>query len=793
MRQQYSIYDVPEIQPMEPDNGNAFNSLLYVQSIKLVENSIVKSHQLQSLQAQSTLSDFQIKVHDNKIIDKNGCYIELDESGKLKPDTNPDDIVISNIDKNLLFKSIFELIESRGLLDDDKKRDLKIKFINKFFLARGDICCLTQELVTEIELKNIAIIYKKNGEADQFTIYDSLSLEQYIDGKARSDGIFDPLTKKPFDIEMDMIFKFNKKFNIYGIRFSESLNSNFNRFVSLIGSPNIALTQKIKYINECDDFFVDINDSDKNGHTLLHHAVLKSDLELIPILINKGIDIDAKDSKGNTALYLAISNNKQDIISTLIDHGADIDKIYYEKILRSSRLSWGEDFFVRKFKEEGKFFEKLQDEEFCEKLKNKKLEQEDFEKLKIKINVTYMNKTFLHYAVEKGDLILIQRLIEMGANPNINSDKQQISPLNIAIENKRDDIIYYLIQKNSDIKFINKKSQKSLLHYSVSSGNLELTRYLIKQGLDINLKDSSGKTPLHYAVISGNTEIVRLLLESDLKIDVNAIDLDQKSVLHHAIMLKSDDMSDIINLLLSANANPKLLNNRGYCALHEAVLNQNVEAIELLANNPENAKIVDKWGLNSLHLISKNNLNENSLKIVKLLKNKGIDIDASDENGNPLIVSAIKNNQIELVKTLIDLNAKTDFLKDKIIDEVRCCDSLLKCFRKPPAKLLEFKGFIETSRIKLSQEMTDLILPIINPDRNFLRSDNQEIAKEGLRAEFEFKQVSSPSLTLPAVTDQQNSMIHDDSAIIMSTMPQARVEGAGGETFNKQVHEVFRC
>jgi ankyrin repeat protein len=792
MQQQHSRYDVPEIQPIEPDNGNAFNLPVYVQSIKLAENFIVKSYQSQSLKTQLTLLAFQIKVHNNKIIDKNGCYIELDESGKLKPDTNLDDIIIPNVNKNFLLRSIIELIKFRGPLDHDKKQDLKIKFINKLFLAGDDICSLTHELLTEIELKNLAIIYKKDGEADQFTIYDSVSLEKYIDGKVRADIICDPLTQKPFDIEMDMIFKFNKKFNIYGIRFSESLNSNFNRIASLIGLPN-SLAEKIKYINECDDYYVDINDSDEDGYSFLHYAVLKSDLESISILINKGINIEAQDSNGNTALYLAILNNRQDIISALIDYGADIDKIYYEKISRSLRLSRGGAFFKSKFKEEGKFFEKLQDEEFCEKLKNGKLEQEDFEKLKIKINFTHMNKTILHYAVEKGDLILIKRLIEMGANPNINSDKQEISPLNIAIENKRDDIIRYLIQTNSDIKIINKKSQKSLLHHSASSGNIELTRYLIEQGLDINLKDSSGKTPLHYAVISGNIEIVRLLLESNTKIDVNAKDRDGRSALHHAVRLKNDDvMCDIINLLLSANINPKLFNNSGYCALHEAVLNQNVEAIELLANNPENTKIVDKRGLNSLHLISKNNLNEKSLEIIKLLQNSGIDIDAGDENGNPVIVSAIKNNQIELVKTLIDLNAKTDFLKEKIIDDVRCCDSLLRCFRKPPAKFLKSKGFIGTSRIKLSPEMTDLILPIIDPEHNFLRSDNKEIANKDVIAKFEFEQVSS-SLTLPAVTDQQNSMIHDDSAIIMSTMPQARVEGAGAEIFNIESKQVFRC
>ena len=790
MQQQYSIYDVPEIQSIEPDNGNAINSTLYVQSIKPAESSIVKSHQSQSLQAQSTLSDFQIEVHNNKIIDKNGRYIELDESGKLKPDTNLDDIDIPNIDKNLLFRSIIGLIESRGPLDNDKKQDLKIKLFNKLFLAGVDICCLTQGSVNEIELKNLAIIYKKDGEADQFTIYDSVFLESYIDGKARADIISDPQTRKTFDMNEDMIFKFNKKFNIYGIRFGKSINNNFNMIASLFGLPN-SLNQKIKYINECDDYYVDINDSDEDGYSFLHYAVLKSDVESIPILINKGINIEAKDSSGNTALYLAISSDQQDIISTLIDHGADIDKIYYEKNSRSL-LSRGEVFFKSKFKEEGKFFKKLQDEEFCEKLKNGELEQEDFEKLKIKINVTYQNKTFLYYAVEKGDLILIQRLIEMGANPNINSDKQENSPLNIAIEAKRDDIISYLIKTNSDIKFINKKSQKSLLHYSASSGNIELTNYLIEQGLDVNLKDSSGRTPLHYAVISGNNEIVRLLLENDAEID--AIDRYGRSALHHAVSLKNDDvMSDVINLLLSANANPKLFNNSGYCALHEAVLNQNVEAIKLLANNPENTKIVDKRGLNSLHLISENNPNEQSLEIVKLLQNSGIDIDAGDENGNPVIVSAIKNNQIKLVETLIDLNAKTDFLKEKIIDDVRCCDSLLRCFGKPPAKLLEFKGLTGTSRIKLSPEMTDLILPIINPDRNFLRSNNQEIAKEGLRAEFEFKQVSSSSLTLPAVTDQQNSMINGDSAIIMSTMPQARVGVAGGEMFDKQGHQVYRC
>lgn len=53
------------------------------------------------------------------------------------------------------------------------------------------------------------------------------------------------------------------------------------------------------------------------------------------------------------------------------------------------------------------------------------------------------------------------------------------------------------------------------LMWACKNGHYEIALTLITAGVDINAKDSSGKTVLNYAAEGGNTEIMKLLLAQD--------------------------------------------------------------------------------------------------------------------------------------------------------------------------------------------------------------------------------------------------------------------------------------
>lgn len=67
----------------------------------------------------------------------------------------------------------------------------------------------------------------------------------------------------------------------------------------------------------------------RRQRTLLHHAALKGDPEMVNILLDHGANINAVDNNGDNALYLALNIplqfHKLTIIEKLLDHGAKVN------------------------------------------------------------------------------------------------------------------------------------------------------------------------------------------------------------------------------------------------------------------------------------------------------------------------------------------------------------------------------------------------------------------------------------------------------------------------------------
>jgi ankyrin repeat protein len=106
------------------------------------------------------------------------------------------------------------------------------------------------------------------------------------------------------------------------------------------------------------------------------------------------------------------------------------------------------------------------------------------------------------------------------------------------------------------------------LHEAVIQNNLEKVEQLLKNGADVNIKDSGiGFTALHFAAQDGFTEIIKLLLNN--KADVAAQDEYGNSPLFIAVMSFRGN-GEIITCLLQAGANRNLKNNYGHSPLELA-------------------------------------------------------------------------------------------------------------------------------------------------------------------------------------------------------------------------------
>ncbi|QCQ67847.1 ankyrin repeat-containing protein [European chub iridovirus] len=135
------------------------------------------------------------------------------------------------------------------------------------------------------------------------------------------------------------------------------------------------------------------------------------------------------------------------------------------------------------------------------------------------VNDMQLGHSLLSIAVKHNNLAAVQLLLQRGADTSLDS------PLLFAHNNR--EMFDYLI--DLDYLAVNVQEQDTeytLLHLAVIDSNLyEIEKLLSHYMIDVNVRDSDGRTPLFYA--TNNVDIIRLLSEANA--DVNVVDYNNES------------------------------------------------------------------------------------------------------------------------------------------------------------------------------------------------------------------------------------------------------------------------
>jgi len=159
----------------------------------------------------------------------------------------------------------------------------------------------------------------------------------------------------------------------------------------------------------------------------------------IKLFLEKGANVNSCDSDGATALYIAVQENNAPVVKLLLRYGADVNKCLYPNASQYSPL-------IRAT--EVASIEIIND--LIEKGAN--------------VNHTCRTgQTPLHFAVEYNRIDVAKLLLEKGTN--IDHRYKNKTPLDIAIQNKNDEMIKLLCkQKLFYFIFLNKKFSKNNLY-----------------------------------------------------------------------------------------------------------------------------------------------------------------------------------------------------------------------------------------------------------------------------------------------------------------------------------------
>ena len=208
-------------------------------------------------------------------------------------------------------------------------------------------------------------------------------------------------------------------------------------------------------------------------------------------------------------------------------------------------------------------------------------------------------QTPLHAAAENGHAAAVSVLLTSGASVNPKNLAQQ-TPLDLAVTNGHSEATALLIQYDGIcLAFWQHDDCPPNLHDAAADGNLALATVLLKEGADVNARNSAGQTPLHAAARNGHATVALVLITSGATVNVTDI-----FAFNTPLHLAADNgHAAAASVLLAHNASVNAVNSfGGNTPLHLAALSgrATVAAILLEYNASVNAR--NSFGDAPLHL-----------------------------------------------------------------------------------------------------------------------------------------------------------------------------------------------
>ncbi|OUM70571.1 hypothetical protein PIROE2DRAFT_19457 [Piromyces sp. E2] len=246
--------------------------------------------------------------------------------------------------------------------------------------------------------------------------------------------------------------------------------------------------------------YLDINQVDGNGQSIIFFAAAENDIDMVNYLISNGADVNVRDYYDNTVIDYAIVNGNYELLEILVQK---------DNLLLNEYNARGETPLISLIR--SKDFSEEKKDRIIRNFINKGC---DIEKPDKKYNLSP-----LIHAIRSNKARITKTLISMGANLNRVNEKGY-TYIRYGINYSMGDYKDYYSREIKKILFeteiYNIVDDKGLFFSEIKNDNVEKIKRLIPTVLDINMVNNDGNTLLHEAVFNKKPELVELLLEKGI-------------------------------------------------------------------------------------------------------------------------------------------------------------------------------------------------------------------------------------------------------------------------------------
>jgi ankyrin repeat protein len=224
-------------------------------------------------------------------------------------------------------------------------------------------------------------------------------------------------------------------------------------------------------------------------------------------------------------------------------------------------------------------------------------------------------ETYLHAAAHFDSTYILKFLLREGVDPNVQDDNGD-TPLHEASHYGHIRSARSLLKAHAAVDIRNAENWTPLFR-ACRGGHKGIAELLIERGADVNARDNDQATPLFFAVASDRADVVRCLIANGSEVnarmnnkltplhrvkskavaeilvnrdaDVNAGDLDGKTILHIMSYGVAGNCKDLLRFLVYRGADVNRKDNFNDTPLHLAAKHGNRQVVELLLSHRANA------------------------------------------------------------------------------------------------------------------------------------------------------------------------------------------------------------